>query len=418
MKKFTCALIFCLAFALTLSLFAGCGGGGRGGSYGDSSYEEPEEPEELGLEYTLNDDGESYSVTGIGEWSEPELVIPAEHRSLPVTEIGSSAFKGSKLITSVSIPSSIKLVGNKAFNDCKNLQYNEYENGSYLGNEDNPYMVFVKVNDSSLTTFTLNDQTKFIYNDAFRNYKFTELTLPEGILQIGNYAFSGCSELTSLVIPEGVTYIGESAFEKCTKLENLSIPNSVTTVKGNVFTDCNALQYTECDNAYYLGNSDNPYVILIKAINDTIISCNVHEGAKVIYFKAFYECFSLKTVSFPEGLVSIGSYAFYSLHSMANVTFPASVKAIGDYAFYNSWALKKIVILNGSAQLGFKSFQECGLISEVYFKGTQEQWNKAYDKATSPSLNNGTIYLYSETEPVEVGNYWHFNESGEISLVW
>ena len=69
----------------------------------------------------------------------------------------------------------------------------------------------------------------------------TELVIPKGVTQIGNYAFDGCNALTSLIIPDSVTSIGVGAFTYCNALTSLTIPDSVTSIGENAFGYCNAL---------------------------------------------------------------------------------------------------------------------------------------------------------------------------------
>ena len=72
----------------------------------------------LGLMFRLNEDGESYSIVGVGTFKETELVIPSVFNEKPVTSIGVAAFCHCDWITSIVIPDSIVEIGNTAFADC------------------------------------------------------------------------------------------------------------------------------------------------------------------------------------------------------------------------------------------------------------------------------------------------------------
>ena len=94
-------------------------------------------------------------------------------------------------------------------------------------------------NCSSLTSVTIPDSVKSIGNRAFYNCSgLTSITIPDSVTSIGASAFYGCSGLTSVTIPNSVTSIGNSAFRDCTGLTSITIPNKVTSVGENAFYFC------------------------------------------------------------------------------------------------------------------------------------------------------------------------------------
>ncbi|MCH5171750.1 MAG: leucine-rich repeat domain-containing protein [Erysipelotrichales bacterium] len=198
-----------------------------------------------------------------------------------VTSIGNYAFDTCSSLTSITIPSSVTSIGLEAFSICNSLQYNEYENCYYLGNDENPYLVLIKAKDTSVTGVTINENTKIIYD----------------------YAFDGCSSLTSLTIPSSVTSIGRDAFY-----------------------GCDFLQYKKYSNCYYLGNEDNPYLILIKAKDTSITNVTINENTRFIYANAFEYCSSLTTITIPSSVTSIGRDAFEYCSSLKNVYYNGTIE--------------------------------------------------------------------------------------------
>ena len=218
-----------------------------------------------GLEFTKIEGKKEYAVTGLGSCTDTDIIIPAEHEGLPVTSIGSDAFAYCYSLTSVVIPDSVTSIGNfafyycssltsveipdsvtsigdYAFSACNSLQYNEYDNGYYLGNENNKYVVLVKAKDKSITNCNIHQNTKVVYSSAFDGCtSLTSVEIPDSVTSIGEGAFADCSSLTSVVIPDSVTSIGGSSFSNCDSLTSIVIPASVTSIGGGAFSSCDSL---------------------------------------------------------------------------------------------------------------------------------------------------------------------------------
>ncbi len=218
-----------------------------------------------GLNYTLSNDGSYYILSSMGMCFDKDITIPESYNGLPVKEIGNTAFSANekpraRSITSISLPSSIEKIGDRAFEDCSSLSSIKLASGGRLES-------------------------------------------------IGASAFRGCTSLFDVKLPDGLTSIGESAFRGCTALKSISIPNSITSVGANAFTGCDNLSYNENRSAYYLGCDANPYVILMLADNDAV-DIEINRNTKFIYDGAFDEASILSRVFVPNNIVGIGSYAF------------------------------------------------------------------------------------------------------------
>ena len=95
-------------------------------------------------------------------------------------------------------------IGCDVFEGCCSIIYNEYKGGNYLGNDQNPYLIFMQVMDDSLCQ--INKATKIIYSNAFKNSFIENIIIPNSVFFIGTSAFEGCS-LKSITIPDSVISI-------------------------------------------------------------------------------------------------------------------------------------------------------------------------------------------------------------------
>jgi hypothetical protein len=199
--------------------------------------EPAEEPRSL--EYKLLPDG-SYKIVGIGNRTEPKLVIPSEHEGKPVSAIDSDAFCEATHLTSVTLP-------NLKLDRCREIFRNCTSLTEILVDEENPYytsfdgalynkeMTELQYCPVGKSTMIFPDGVTAIGEGAFsHNVGLTSLVIPEGVTSIGGMAFAFAG-MTSIVIPDTVTSLGGMAFMNCRNLTAIRIPNGVTVFDCSMF---------------------------------------------------------------------------------------------------------------------------------------------------------------------------------------
>ncbi|MBO5457753.1 MAG: leucine-rich repeat protein [Clostridia bacterium] len=250
---------------------------------------------------------------------------------------------------------------------------------------------------------------KTIYDQAFNNNdKITSVIIPDNVTSIGSRAFDDCDSLTSVVIGDSVTSIGERAFSFCDSLTSVEIPDSVTSIGDYAFNSCSSLTFNEYGNCQYLGNEENPYHALIQAKTENYSAYTIHEDTKVIADYAFSGCTRMSSIVIPDSVTSIGNGAFSFCDSLTSVEIPDSVTSIGGGAFCGCSNLTSVEIPDSVTSIGYEAFVGCSSLTSVYYKGTASEWSAISIGWSNSSLTNATKYYYSETEPTEEGNYWHY----------
>ncbi|MDE6294083.1 MAG: leucine-rich repeat domain-containing protein, partial [Clostridiales bacterium] len=153
------------------------------------------------------------------------------------TSISYAAFEGCGSIISIEIPASVTSFGSFAFTDMPNLEQVTLKEGlTTLGDNGSLFL-----NCAKLKNVTLPSSLRTIGNDAFSYTGIESIVIPEGITELTEGIFDGCKKLNSVTLPSTLTTIGASAFLDCTALASISIPASVTTVGSSAFSGCTAL---------------------------------------------------------------------------------------------------------------------------------------------------------------------------------
>ena len=217
------------------------------------------------------------------------------------------------------------------------------------------------------------------------------------VTSIGSEAFRGCSGLTSIEIPAGVTSIGESAFYGCSGLKSIEIPAGVTSIGSEAFSGCSGLTsiVVEAGNTVY-DSRDNCNAIIEKETNTLIQGCKntkIPAGVTSIGEYAFSGCSGLTSIEIPAGVTSIGYLAFYGCSGLKSIEIPAGVTSIGYLAFSGCSGLTSIEIPAGVTEIGYSAFEGCSGLKDVYYTGTQEQWDNIWGSGNDAS---DVFYYYDE----------------------
>lgn len=309
-----------------------------------------------------------------------DLTIPSSVRS-----IGAYAFAGCTPLTSVTIPDTVTSIAPTAFLGC-----------SAIEKATMPVALMSAVPKEALRTVVLTSGIALADN-AFDGYDaLVSVTLPGTMTSIGSNAFAGCASLEEIVLPAALATIGSRAFEDCTGLASVAIPDSVTSIGQYAFSGCPAaIVWGDAPSLTSIGG----YVFAEYA--GTAIA--VPHGVRSIAGYAFNNCAALTSVTIPDSVTAIGQYAFSGCpeisslvvddanliyHSAGNciietaekelafgcktsiIPSDGSVTAIGSHAFDGCSGLTSINIPNGITSIKTYAFRNCSDLISIALPGS------------------------------------------------
>jgi len=290
-----------------------------------------------------------HSVTTIGNWAFLEcprltsVTIPDS-----VTNIGSCAFSGCRSLRNVTIPNSVTDIGDMAFGFC-----------------------------NSLTNIAIGNSVINIGDYAFFNCSnLTSITIPKSATNLGGLAFSGCTRLTAITvdsnnpafssvdgvlfnknhitliqfpmgktgnynIPNSAINIGDYAFAGCPNLTGITIPDSVTRLGYMVFANCTSLRAITVDRLNTSFSSldgvlfDKSQTILVDYPNNKARNYTIPNGVAIIGTAAFAGCTNVTSVTIPDSVTRIGFHAFADCTCLTKIYFNGNAPNIDPDVFLN-----------------------------------------------------------------------------------
>lgn len=292
-----------------------------------------------GLYYTWNSEYNGYEVNYRLKktCTATNISIPSTYNGNKVVSIANKGFRNISSLTSITLPDTIRHIGDSAFASC-----------------------------TSLTTIEIPNGVTNIGEDAFYYCsRLKSILMPKSVSSIGYMAFYGCNNIESITVPfvgktedgdtsfdyifgyslpdslkkvtiTGGTVIGAESFSGCGGLSDISLPNTILRIERNAFENCVGIVHIDLPNSInYIGD------------------------------RAFQGCSNLASITIPDEVTEINSYVFYNCSNLIDVNLNRDLKIINSGAFYNCTSIVDITIPNRVVSIGEGAFSNCSNIESI-----------------------------------------------------
>ena len=215
------------------------------------------------------------------------------------------------------------------------------------------------------------------------------LVIEDGITRVGACAFYGCVLLEDVSLPDSVTYLAYNAFQNCYALQRIALSEFVTGLGVGVFYNCTGLTEiyynaavsgsfnTGSKEFYSAGTSGEGVTVTIGPAVESVPANLFHISDSDPAVRRP----KIKTVIFENGATEIGSQAFRNCDKMTSLTLPNSIETISENAFYG-----------------------CSSLTDVYYNGTQEEWNEVTILSGNDVFNSVTMHFHTHSFTIRIAS--------------
>ena len=362
-------------------------------------------------------------VTALGEYCCYQMAN-ATSVQLPetLTFLGRNAFHGCSGLESITLPASLEDFGGFMFSHCTGLK-------EILVAPGNPTfysrdgVVFGKMQEDEMllnvlcfypegksgTSYDISADVNAILDGAFLyNQHLRHVTMPDGLLYIGSYAFESAA-LETVRLPEGLVYIGVSAFVFCENLTEVTIPSTVATLDQYAFSDTGlktirflgnapimgpatfenvtADAYYPADNETWTADVRQSYGGNLNWIPDTTdiasgitgqVNWRITEDGTMIFSGqgatgdyaetdapwTGYES-QITSVIVEEGVTALGEFCCFEMANVTRVQLPETLTWLGTNAFFGCSSLESITLPASLEDIGTFPFTRCSALKEI-----------------------------------------------------
>ena len=431
-------------------------------------------------EVVLNEGLEEIGMYAFDSCKLKKIIIPSS-----CTTIEQFAFENNKDLYHVYLPNSVETVGSFAFYSINSSAYICIEHssvpswGSYWSSGATVYTSCTKLVEgenfnyairnfsgnyaatilrlseatSQLQNYTFPDEIENISDirvaqSLFKNNVYIRSVNLSSVTRIGDYAFSGCSNLNSVAFSNKLTVIGSHAFDSCSSLTSVSIPDGVTEIQSFAFDSCTNLTYIylpasaktigayafyDCPNStiyttahsassgwdsYWKGSQPIFYdYVSINNTDDFNYVVQSYMGESYVTITSLTNSgLAKKNIVIPDQIenisdIRLASNLFKGFSDLVSVDVGAGVKKIPTGCFSNCSSLETVILHEGVTSIEQNALYRCTNLTSINMPSSLTTIGRtAFDYCTSLReivipLNVSTIEAYA------------FDDTGKLAIL-
>ena len=375
----------------------------------------------------------TYDVTEIGSYAFHKSSVTKVTLPSSIVKISIDAFYGCTQLASINLPDNVTIIERDAFYGCTALTEPLYNRNIFV------YMPVSACGQS----YTIQEGIKEIYESAFAGCSsLTKITFPKSLKTIGTYSFRGCTGLREFTITDSINYVGYSAFYECSNLTRIIINSEAFAAIDRQSTTQSLNSLFPLATEFILGDN-------VTAIGDyTFADCKgistltLPSRLKRIGQMAFMGCVGLKKLNLPESVNTIGQNAFFNLTNLTepiyntklfarlpisysgSYTVPSGITTICSHAFNQCEGLKTVMMPDGLLTIGERAFAGSGITKADIPESVDSMYSEAFEgckdlvEVTVPKLHYSWSRLFANCNNLKivtilpafyVGSYWFQN---------